>query len=124
MICAKSGWNWSSGFGEEVENVKVYRQTDGQTDWQRAIRKAHLSFQLRWAKKEDFITWHTNHLINTQFVSIPTCALCKTNKLNIQIWKICQFKFSKGFCRSKILGRKVCLTKKFEIWVISRFLLH
>jgi hypothetical protein len=28
MIYAKSGQNWSSGFGEEVENVKVYRQTD------------------------------------------------------------------------------------------------
>jgi hypothetical protein len=27
MICAKSGKNWSSGFGEEVENVKVYRDT-------------------------------------------------------------------------------------------------
>jgi hypothetical protein len=32
MICAKSGENWPSGFGEEVENVKVYRQTDGKTD--------------------------------------------------------------------------------------------
>jgi hypothetical protein len=31
MICAKSGQNWPSGSGEEVENVKVYRQTDGQT---------------------------------------------------------------------------------------------
>jgi hypothetical protein len=44
-----------SGSGEEVENVKVYRQTDGQMDGQKddgqkAIRKAHLSFQLRWAK--------------------------------------------------------------------------
>jgi hypothetical protein len=45
MICAKSGQNWPSGF-EEVENIKVYRQKDGQL----AIRKAHLSFQLRWAK--------------------------------------------------------------------------
>jgi hypothetical protein len=52
MICAKSGQNWPSSSGEEVENVKVYRQTDGQTnDGQRAIRKAHLSFQLRWANK-------------------------------------------------------------------------
>jgi hypothetical protein len=31
IICAKSGQNWSSGSGEEVENVKVYRQTDGRT---------------------------------------------------------------------------------------------
>jgi hypothetical protein len=52
MICAKSGENWPGGSGEEVENVKVYRQTDGKTDGrmddgQRAIRIAHLSFQLR-----------------------------------------------------------------------------
>jgi hypothetical protein len=48
MICAKSDENWPSGSGEEVENVKVYTQTDGQEDdRQKAIRKAHLSFQLR-----------------------------------------------------------------------------
>jgi hypothetical protein len=29
MICAKFGLNWLSGSGEEVENVKVYRQTTG-----------------------------------------------------------------------------------------------
>jgi hypothetical protein len=39
------GQNWPRGSGEEVENVKVYRQTDKQT--QKAIRIAHLSFQLR-----------------------------------------------------------------------------
>jgi hypothetical protein len=51
MICAKSGQNWPSSSREEVENVKVYRQTDRQIDaGQRAIRKAHLIFQLRWAK--------------------------------------------------------------------------
>jgi hypothetical protein len=52
MICANCGQNWSSGSGEEVENVKVYRQMDRQKDdGQRAIRIAHLSFQLRWANK-------------------------------------------------------------------------
>jgi hypothetical protein len=59
MICAKFGWNWSSGSGEEVENVKSLqtdrrtdRRTDRQTDdGQTAIRIAHLSFQLRWVKK-------------------------------------------------------------------------
>jgi hypothetical protein len=29
MICAKCGQNWPNGSGEEVENVKVYRWTDG-----------------------------------------------------------------------------------------------
>ena len=62
MVCAKFGWNWASGSGED-ENVKSLqtdrrtdRRTDGQTDGQtdagrQVIRKAHLSFQLRWAKK-------------------------------------------------------------------------
>ena len=52
MLCAKFGWNWPSGF--EDENVKSLQrdgQTDGQTDdGRQVIRKAHLSFQLRWAK--------------------------------------------------------------------------
>jgi hypothetical protein len=32
MICAKSGQNWPGGSEEEVENVKVYRQTDGRSE--------------------------------------------------------------------------------------------
>ena len=51
MLCAKFGWNWPSGSGEEDENVKSL-QMDRQTGRcrQQVIRKAHLSFQLRWAK--------------------------------------------------------------------------
>ena len=60
ILCAKFGWNWPNGFGEEDENVKnlqtdgqTDRQTDGQTDdGRQVIRKAHLSFQLRWAKND------------------------------------------------------------------------
>ena len=33
MFCAKFGWNWPSGSGEEDENVKSL-QTDWQTDRQ------------------------------------------------------------------------------------------
>ena len=56
MLYAKLGWNWPSGSGEEVENRKSL-QTDGRTDGQtddgrQVIRKAHLSFQLRWAKND------------------------------------------------------------------------
>ena len=63
MLCAKFGWNWPGGSEEEDENVKSLqtdrqtdRRTDGQTDAGRqVIRKAHLSFQLRWAKN-----WHVH----------------------------------------------------------------
>ena len=59
MLCAKFGWNWPSSSGEEVENVnslqtygQTDRRTDGQTDdGRQVIRKAHLSFQLRWSKQ-------------------------------------------------------------------------
>ena len=60
IISAMFGWNWPSGSGEKDENVKSL-QTDGRTDRQadiqiddgrQVIRKAHLSFQLRWTKKE------------------------------------------------------------------------
>ena len=35
MLCAKFGWNWPSGSGEEdeiVESLQTDGQTDGQTD--------------------------------------------------------------------------------------------
>ena len=64
MLCAKFGWNWPSGSGKEDENVKSL-QMDGLTDWQtdgptddrqQVIGKAHLSFQLRWAKNHINLT--------------------------------------------------------------------
>ena len=58
LLCAKFGWNWPSGSGEEDENVKSL-QTDRQTgDGRQVIRKAHLSFQLRWAKKPKNKNYH------------------------------------------------------------------
>ena len=74
IFCAKFGWNWPSGFGEEDENVKrlktMGRCKDRQTDdgWQ-VIRKAHLSSHLRWVKISNLI------LIAYMFVSI-----CKKKK--------------------------------------------
>ena len=58
ILCVKFGWNWPNGSGEEDEIVKSL-QTDGRTDertdgktddGRQVIRKAHLNFQLRWAK--------------------------------------------------------------------------
>jgi hypothetical protein len=46
MICAKSDQNWPSDSGEEVENVKVYRQTDRQTDGTTDNRRSE---KLTWA---------------------------------------------------------------------------
>jgi hypothetical protein len=68
---------------KKVENVKVYIQTDGQTDdGQRAIRKAHLSFQLRWAKNRILLPWiFPIQLWNTSYKSIT-----KTRYMNK--WRI------------------------------------
>ena len=73
ILCAKFGWNWPSGSGEEDENVKSL-QTDRRTDRRRTqvIRKAHLSFQLRWAKnvktianfEREFVKfWYKCHVV-------------------------------------------------------------
>ena len=49
ILCAKFGWNWSSGYGEEDQNVKSLRQQRRTTDkfWS---EKVHLSLRLRSAK--------------------------------------------------------------------------
>ena len=49
MLCAKFGWNWSSGSWEEDENVKSL-QTDGQTD----RRTDNQTTDDRWSEK---LTW-------------------------------------------------------------------
>ena len=75
MLCAKFGWNWPSGSREEDENVKSL-QTDGQTDdGRQVIIKAYLSFQLRWAKNQQ---WHRK----TALQSLNTIA---NNVLYIEI---------------------------------------
>ena len=97
MLCAKFGWNWPSGSGEEDENVKSLqtdgrtdRQTDGQTDRQtddgrQVIRKAHLSFQLRWAKNSYiwsklFYIWNSVFFIYFSYILISKwlkfCHFC------------------------------------------------
>ena len=45
VLCAKFNWNWSSGSGEEDENVKSL-QTDGRTDRQRTTNDQKSSFEL------------------------------------------------------------------------------
>ena len=39
MLCVKFGCNWQSGSWEEVENVKIYRQTDRRSDGQTTDKK-------------------------------------------------------------------------------------
>jgi hypothetical protein len=46
MICAKPGLNWPNGSGEKVENVKVYRQTDRQSDRRRTTGDQKSSLEL------------------------------------------------------------------------------
>ena len=78
------GWNCPSGSVEEEENVKSL-QTDGQTDDRRqVIRKAHLSFQLKWAKKgdKDFLitlsSWECLHYYHIFGLKTGTvlCSIC------------------------------------------------
>ena len=70
FIPTKFHQNPSSGFGEEVENVKSLRKmtttTDGRMDDGRCpMTIAHSSLRLMWAKNK----WHT--VYNTSFFVLP-----------------------------------------------------
>ena len=90
MLCAKFGWNWPSSSGEEDENVKKFtdgqtgRQTDRQTDDGR--QKAHLSFQLRWAKNyfKNFVSCilFDDFILHYKYVLIIILHIYFFNQLN------------------------------------------
>ena len=100
MLCAKFGWNWPSGSGEEVENRKSL-QTDGQTDGRtdagrKAIRKAHLSFQLRWANKNHAqslfiqIWWKKKLFIDKPIIGLSIIQHV-INLINVMLWPLWRF---------------------------------
>ena len=67
MLCAKFGWNWPSGFGEEDENV-ISLQMDGQTyRWSEKLTWAFI--QLRWANKNLIISIATL-ILKDEFLQI------------------------------------------------------
>ena len=68
---------FTQGSWEEVENRKSL-QTERQTDagW-KAIRKAHLSFQLRWAKKMGFQVIYKGCSICNVYCMVPQNNLSK-----------------------------------------------
>ena len=54
MLCAKFGWNWPSGSGEEDENVKHLRQRQ----WQPRATDKFWSEKVTWAfNSGELKTW-------------------------------------------------------------------
>ena len=99
-LCVKFGWNWSSGRGEEADNMKSL-QTDWQTDGQQGIWKAHISFQIRWAKK--------NHRVRKVVLNIKqncpffTELQFKNNEMKIKFLLWNTISFSLGHLRKKFI---------------------
>ena len=63
LLCAKFGWKWPSGSWKKIKIWKVYKQMEGQ----QVIRKTHLNFKLRWAKRMKWIcywVWNSCAIIN------------------------------------------------------------
>ena len=54
MLCAKFGWNWPSGSGEEDENVKSLRQQWQQQQRQRQQWRQRRTTDKFWSEK---LTW-------------------------------------------------------------------
>ena len=59
MLCAKFGWNWSSGSGEEDENVKsLRRQQQRQQRWWTTDKFWSENIMIKkWLKKHKFPTF-------------------------------------------------------------------
>jgi hypothetical protein len=63
-------WFWRRS--QKCKSLQTDRRTDGQTDdGQKAIRIAHLSFQLRWAKnfKTPVLTWQKVHMYDEGYTT-------------------------------------------------------
>ena len=75
MLCAKFGWNWPSGSGEEVKNRKSL-QTDGQTDRQtdrrtdRQTTDERRSEKLTWAFSSGELTRFIHALLKIKVVKV------------------------------------------------------
>jgi hypothetical protein len=78
-------WFWRRS--RKCESLQTDRQTDA---GQQAIRKAHLSFQLRWAKKQctcsyvSMMSWQVKQQqpLAIMTLSIPTCFQCPASNSN------------------------------------------
>ena len=100
MLCAKFGWNWISGFGEEDEHVKSFHDNDandnddGSQQTDRQIRKADLRNRLRLANKDrvtllwgiirrKYDTGHDRHMSLKQVVTVPLPNACHATFVNV-----------------------------------------
>ena len=70
MLCAKFGWSWPIGSGEEeedgnVKNLQRDRRTDRLTDRRRTTgdQKSSLEFQDMWAKKHKKFSSRVHHFL-------------------------------------------------------------
>ena len=94
MLCAKFGWNWPSGSGEEYENVKSLQtdgRTDGQTDRQtdrqktddRWSEKLTWAFRIRWAKNRIYVS--NLCTIFFHWIRLSVLNLFSSSKLKAQV---------------------------------------
>ena len=112
-LFAKFGWNWSSGSGEEDENVKIL-QTDGRTDGQtdRQTTDNRWSEKLTWAfssgelKSEQAHIPHapTLHIMHTTIMKGGICQSGSTfvNHNWILVFKDTHNRLTLGFFFIKI----------------------
>ena len=78
MLCAKFGWNWPSGSGEEDENVKSFRQCK-----QRRCRQQRRTTEKFWSEK---LTWAfgSGELKRTSQKDVLWPSLSMLFKLNLK----------------------------------------
>ena len=94
MLCAKFGWNWPSGSGEEDENVKSL-QTDRRTDrqrtderWSEKLTWAFSSGELKTTKEVRFcrFLYSTNSAISLDKIICMSACVRLLEIFNIQLF--------------------------------------
>ena len=103
---------YSSGSWEEVENRKSLQTDDG---W-KAIRKAHLSFQLRWAKNFSWLSlrWSRQVLkkINSNVVFLYAISIQWKKRFYTIILNL------RSFHQWKIPKSVLPLVMKYYLWIL------
>ena len=115
MLFAKFVWNWTSGSGEEDENVKSLRQRQQR---RRQLTKVQFSSRLRWAKKPT-IPGHTffsdGKLIYIYIkINYNAAGVSSSVYINIHRWKSYIIIFGK--CQSSSFASNTNLALPAFYW--------
>ena len=123
MLCAKFGWIWPSGSGEEVENRKSL-QTDGGTDGRtdgRTDRRRTTGYQKSSPELSAQVSWKLNLLICFE-IKQNTCISCVSVYISLTKLQGKIYTYKLTNCTNKLrnastrVNNYICITTLDKRW--------